>query len=61
MEVHPDEATSSRSHCIFSMEIVHKIWNSGNRTQLRSKVQRLKMADLWSIIVNVDEGHVVLK
>lgn len=37
-------ATSSRSHCIFSMEIVHKIWSGGNRTQLRSKVNVVDLA-----------------
>eukprot|EP00913_Durusdinium_trenchii_P028048 g26296.t1 len=37
-------ATSSRSHCIFSMEIVHKIWNSGAKTQQRSKLNVVDLA-----------------
>ena len=38
------EATSSRSHCIFSLELIHKMWNSGARTHLRSKLNVVDLA-----------------
>jgi len=37
-------ATSSRSHCIFSMEVVHKMRSGGARTQLRSKLNLVDLA-----------------
>lgn len=59
-------ATSSRSHCIFSMEIVHKIWSGGNRTQLRSKAGIKKRpaismpnanCDKWVFCMGVNVPH----